>query len=933
MVVLLIKEVLRSLCCDNGWSYAVSWRAKCRDSMLLMPEDAYCEDQVEVVIEKMLHQVHMVGEGMIGQVAITGRHQWIFSDNYCGELNPIGPFDSQALLQDTAEWRRQFSAGIKTIAIISVSSQSVVQFGSTQKILERMEFVDLVRSLFRQLQSVSGPYLSGNSQKAFKSESYNPPPPGASVSVLSSSNSYSDYANIKSSHDNSHEEFMAKAQCSTILTQPCNPSTTGLHKGSPQPHVLSEPLIPGSTYPTKDSSNLLQKTTTLMSDSSFPPTSRHQTAGAEAQVILSMPNMQLPQVLLQPNSCSSSRSVLSNPSTSAWSGELSGLTSMELQLLSGMGIQGSPNIFPLNSDASVSCGNAFPSFHGDPIITPLYSTNGSLDTVSRTGYGAGKLAGSHLASSFPAHGGELSSDKLDSRGAPFVQQLLRGSASTQALLEEFKPANATLALSNLNRANNPNHWTSPPLDHVNNSLTTPLTDDLLRALGVDPLASGFDGGDVFSSISVSEVPRSVQNFVGCSGDSLGAVPDGKENSSNVPVQMSADNDLFDSLGLDLKHSQGQDCWDDIILPIGSSSRMNMSTGISGSISELDAISITGPQKGFFSELGLEQLLDAVVGNVKSVANHSSDDRSSTTTVTRAGSTSVYSNQVPLAGLSRLSGSTDGLLPECNSDKTMHGSQKEALSKSMVSSWIDGSYNINTGSAAASQHKKPEEPPKNTRKRARPGESTRPRPKDRQQIQDRVKELREIVPNGAKCSIDALLDRTIKHMLFLQSVTKYADKLKQVDEPKMIGKESGVVLKDNSSGSGGRATWAFEVEGQTMVCPIIVEDLNPPGQMLVEMLCDERGFFLEIADIIRGFGLTILKGVMEVRDNKIWARFVVEVNREVTRMDIFLSLVQLLQQTTSSGSQPTKPIEGGIPVFTNCQQSPMPVPISLADRLQ
>ena len=43
-----------------------------------------------------------------------------------------------------------------------------------------------------------------------------------------------------------------------------------------------------------------------------------------------------------------------------------------------------------------------------------------------------------------------------------------------------------------------------------------------------------------------------------------------------------------------------------------------------------------------------------------------------------------------------------------------------------------------------------------------------------------------------------------------------------------------------------------------------------------MLCEERGFFLEIADLIRGMGLTILKGVMEARNDKIWARFAVEV---------------------------------------------------------
>lgn len=46
----------------------------------------------------------------------------------------------------------------------------------------------------------------------------------------------------------------------------------------------------------------------------------------------------------------------------------------------------------------------------------------------------------------------------------------------------------------------------------------------------------------------------------------------------------------------------------------------------------------------------------------------------------------------------------------------------------------------------------------------------------------------------------------------------------------------MVLRDNSisGGGGGGATWAFEVGGQSMVCPIIVEDLGPPGQMLIEV---------------------------------------------------------------------------------------------------
>lgn len=184
--------------------------------------------------------------------------------------------------------------------------------------------------------------------------------------------------------------------------------------------------------------------------------------------------------------------------------------------------------------------------------------------------------------------------------------------------------------------------------------------------------------------------------------------------------------------------------------------------------------------------------------------------------------------------------------------------------------------------------------KSNRKRLKPGENPRPRPKDRQMIQDRVKELREIVPNGAKCSIDALLERTIKHMLFLQSVTKHADKLKQTK----IARKEGL-SRDNFEGG---ATWAYEVGSQSMVgqCPIIVEDLNGHGQMLVEMVCEETCSFLEIAHVIRGLGLTILKGVMESRNDKIWAHFNVEANRDVTRMEIFISLVGLFDQSAKKG---------------------------------
>lgn len=181
-----------------------------------------------------------------------------------------------------------------------------------------------------------------------------------------------------------------------------------------------------------------------------------------------------------------------------------------------------------------------------------------------------------------------------------------------------------------------------------------------------------------------------------------------------------------------------------------------------------------------------------------------------------------------------------------------------------------------------------------KKRASPGNNQRPRPRDRQMIQDRVKELRELVPNGAKCSIDGLLDRTIKHMLFLRKTTDQAAKLKQ-----RVHQEAASQKSENKCSHQNGTSWAFELGSELKVCPIVVEDLECPGHMLIEMLCNEHGLFLEIAQVIRGLELTILKGVMESRSDNMWAHFIVEVSRGFHRMDIFWPLMQLLQQNQNT----------------------------------
>ncbi|XP_015087877.1 transcription factor bHLH155-like isoform X2 [Solanum pennellii] len=188
-----------------------------------------------------------------------------------------------------------------------------------------------------------------------------------------------------------------------------------------------------------------------------------------------------------------------------------------------------------------------------------------------------------------------------------------------------------------------------------------------------------------------------------------------------------------------------------------------------------------------------------------------------------------------------------------------------------------------------------------KKRRRSGDSHKPRPRDRQLIQDRLKELRQLVPSGAKCSIDGLLDKTIKHMLFLRSVTDQADKLRfqaQTEVAPDKNLQSPQIKSSNQQGT----SWALELGSVDQICPIIVKDLEYPGHMLIEMMCDDHGRFLEISDVIHRLELTILKGVMEKRSESTWAHFIVEASGSFHRLDIFWPLMQLLQQVPSSVSR-------------------------------
>ncbi|XVE77903.1 hypothetical protein DITRI_Ditri13aG0101300 [Diplodiscus trichospermus] len=265
------------------------------------------------------------------------------------------------------------------------------------------------------------------------------------------------------------------------------------------------------------------------------------------------------------------------------------------------------------------------------------------------------------------------------------------------------------------------------------------------------------------------------------------------------------------------------------------------------------------------ESGSENLLEAVVANVC----HSGSDLKSERSFCRSAPSLLTTGNTPEPSSQTMHTINSS---GCSINQSSHvedNTHQCHNSSELCGAMSSKGFSSNCPSNCSEQLERSSEPAKNNKKRARPGENPRPRPRDRQLIQDRIKELRELVPNGAKCSIDSLLERTIKHMVFLQGITKHADKLGKCAESKGAGKLGSSNYEQGSS-------WAVEVGSHLKVCSIVVENINKNGQMLVEMLCEECSHFLEIAEAIRSLGLTILKGVTEAHGEKTWILFVVEV---------------------------------------------------------
>ncbi|KAK7391837.1 hypothetical protein VNO78_20260 [Psophocarpus tetragonolobus] len=797
-----LRNKLKTLCvsaCAHGWSYAIFWRFHPRNSLLLTMEEAYYEEHLGEEITNMHPQLHLLGEGIVGEAAFTGKHSWVHSDGQTHDWNLTG----QNISEDDSELHQQFSSGIKTIVVIPVKARGVVQFGSRKKIMERVEFLEQTQSVLMEIDGDMGMIdMSGNMVLPQDCDSNDLNGLLASISSASPNNPFP-------SQNKTYEEAMASLQRDSFC--------------------LGDQL----------------KSTT------------------ETQVVLS--DRDSADVLLNPNSSSNSF-IAKNPCFGAYGGELSSFDLLEQQLVSDLSAQEVADVCFTNE-------NAFSN-------SKLLAQDSALTSSCSMG---------------PMGRGSFK-DKL--------QNSLDNQYSTQSSVVtdvDFPSSSNTLhgLLENLE-----------PIDMSEEILKFCSMDDLCQWFGpsqedsicqkVIALDNTFSESVEFNPASFDLVGSSALNDI--SGTCLTAPNSNSDGKETSVVMHSAEKVLLDSMELDSSYDGANEWWANTHTPMVSGVT---DAGFSECISELNTDILTGTRKRLFSELGIEELLRGGA-NYNSFNSSSEFEYELTPNKSQTvESSSTNRNPIYLTNLHRPGARGDLLQqPLCDLNNTNHlPSKKDTFPKLQAGTWIDDSLSINIGRDALLHPQKPEEPAKPSKKRARPGESTRPRPKDRQQIQDCIKELRGIIPNGGKCSIDSLLDRTIRYMLFLQSVLKYSDRLHEPNEPKLIEQENEVVLKDSGMADIKNCgiTWAYEVAHQTMLCPIIVEDMSLPGQMLIEMLCEEQGFFLEIIDIIRGFGLSILKAKMERKKKKLWARFIVEANRHVTRIDVFWSLIHLLQKTDTSGT--------------------------------
>jgi hypothetical protein len=272
-----------------------------------------------------------------------------------------------------------------------------------------------------------------------------------------------------------------------------------------------------------------------------------------------------------------------------------------------------------------------------------------------------------------------------------------------------------------------------PIDMSEEILKFSSMDDLCQWFAPLPEATG-------SSRTMIQLDSNVSEPIECNPtcSDLGLA----EKETSVVIH-SSENNFLDNMEFDLGDlgcDQGSEWWVNLLTPVVSAATDN--TGFSECVSELNTSTPTdNTRKRLFSELGIEEFLRGETNYINPFNTSSFENELS--------SLSNKKHMVEFSPMNRTSlhfGNVDGVETRAN---LMHSVSELDKSSSVLTMLVNDRNSINIKSAVPVHPRRSEEPMKPTKKKAKPGESTRPRPKDRQQIQDCIKELRGIIPHGGK----------------------------------------------------------------------------------------------------------------------------------------------------------------------------------------
>ncbi|KAF5186638.1 Transcription factor protein, partial [Thalictrum thalictroides] len=202
---------------------------------------------------------------------------------------------------------------------------------------------------------------------------------------------------------------------------------------------------------------------------------------------------------------------------------------------------------------------------------------------------------------------------------------------------------------------------------------------------------------------------------------------------NNSLRFSAGCELYEALGPAFSVQQDKSSWSE-----SERTEAEKIMPLEGMVSSL-----------FTTECGSDYLLEAVVIKSSTLSSNSKSENAfskSAESVLTTGKTSETSNYIKH---SNMIASGSG----CHSAPWVENAHEKVKmiwdSTKVCNLRLSKELSSKTMSTSSKQSEIQIEQAKVNRKRARPGESCRPRPRDRQLIQDRVKELRELVPNGSK----------------------------------------------------------------------------------------------------------------------------------------------------------------------------------------